>query len=364
MIIGNSRKGYQGKQEDDDSSTARHHQQHIIGNGSDRLYNKVGSSSSSRQWSGLRNPRIVRVSRSFGGKDRHSKVCTIRGLRDRRIRLSVPTAIQLYELQDRLGLNQPSKVIDWLIEATKQDIDKLPPLPIPFGFPQFHLQHDQTLLPDHESSSSSHQPPSQFGAFFDANNSTSLMDAVSRLKGKELDEREGCVWDKGKWVMKTNNEQDGIGGSAQNLFPSGNASSHPCLPMTYYNNPFHSEPSNFLSLFGSHGAFPNNTTNNNHQVDPGHTSVQFPSSSSAVSQLLFCPSTSATTPSLFAPYYAPYSMSLETDPRMQQLNHIQLMSSSNSHPHPLVLPSLKPLIPAPPFTSRLLDSNDKDTTPS
>ncbi|KAG8388769.1 hypothetical protein BUALT_Bualt02G0159700 [Buddleja alternifolia] len=85
---------------------------------------------SSRQWSNYKNPRIVRVSRAFGGKDRHSKVCTVRGLRDRRIRLSVPTAIQLYDLQERLGLNQPSKVVDWLLDATKHEIDKLPPLPM------------------------------------------------------------------------------------------------------------------------------------------------------------------------------------------------------------------------------------------
>ncbi|KAK1438925.1 hypothetical protein QVD17_04738 [Tagetes erecta] len=52
-------------------------------------------------WSRLKDPRIVRVSRAFGGKDRHSKVCTVKGLRDRRVRLSVPTAIQLYDLQDR-----------------------------------------------------------------------------------------------------------------------------------------------------------------------------------------------------------------------------------------------------------------------
>ncbi|KAH0659282.1 hypothetical protein KY290_028843 [Solanum tuberosum] len=93
------------------------------------------SSTCSRQsssWAaGFKNPRIVRVSRTFGGKDRHSKVCTVKGLRDRRIRLSVPTAIQLYDLQDRLGLSQPSKVVDWLIDATKDEIDKLPPLQIP-----------------------------------------------------------------------------------------------------------------------------------------------------------------------------------------------------------------------------------------
>ncbi|KAG2334500.1 hypothetical protein Bca4012_016145 [Brassica carinata] len=94
----------------------------------DNLY-QTTSLSSLRQ-----NPRIVRASRIFGGKDRHSKVCTVRGLRDRRIRLSAPTAIQLYDLQDRLGLSQPSKVIDWLLEAAQNDVAMLPPLQFPPGF--------------------------------------------------------------------------------------------------------------------------------------------------------------------------------------------------------------------------------------
>ncbi|KAF8766245.1 hypothetical protein HU200_007756 [Digitaria exilis] len=89
----------------------------------------------SRQWSAQTESRIVRVSRVFGGKDRHSKVKTVKGLRDRRVRLSVPTAIQLYDLQDRLGLNQPSKVVDWLLNAARHEIDKLPPLQFP---PQDH----------------------------------------------------------------------------------------------------------------------------------------------------------------------------------------------------------------------------------
>ncbi|KAI3673344.1 hypothetical protein L6452_39461 [Arctium lappa] len=94
----------------------------------------------SRPYSGFNNPRIVKVSRAFGGKDRHSKVLTVKGLRDRRIRLSVPTAIQLYHLQDQLGLNQPSKVIDWLLDVTKDDIDKLPPLQMtPEDFNRFHI---------------------------------------------------------------------------------------------------------------------------------------------------------------------------------------------------------------------------------
>ncbi|KAJ1285513.1 hypothetical protein BS78_03G285200 [Paspalum vaginatum] len=92
---------------------------------------KHAAVATSRQWSAQTESRIVRVSRVFGGKDRHSKVKTVKGLRDRRVRLSVPTAIQLYDLQDRLGLNQPSKVVDWLLNAARHEIDKLPPLQFP-----------------------------------------------------------------------------------------------------------------------------------------------------------------------------------------------------------------------------------------
>nr|UDM55020.1 TCP transcription factor 7 [Rorippa aquatica] len=70
--------------------------------------------------------RIIRVSRASGGKDRHSKVLTSKGLRDRRIRLSVATAIQFYDLQDRLGFDQPSKAIEWLINAASDSISELP----------------------------------------------------------------------------------------------------------------------------------------------------------------------------------------------------------------------------------------------
>ncbi|KAJ0237260.1 Transcription factor TCP13 [Hirschfeldia incana] len=103
------------------------------------------SSSSSSSWMKSKDPRIVRVSRAFGGKDRHSKVCTLRGLRDRRVRLSVPTAIQLYDLQERLGLDQPSKAVDWLLNAAQEEIDELPPLPVsPETFSLFN--HHQSFL--------------------------------------------------------------------------------------------------------------------------------------------------------------------------------------------------------------------------
>lgn len=316
------------------------------------------AASSSRQWSGSRNPRIVRVSRSFGGKDRHSKVCTVRGLRDRRIRLSVPTAIQLYDLQDRLGLAQPSKVIDWLLDVTKQDIDKLPPLQLPQGnFGQF-LQPATLVSPD-QSNASSH---SSLAQFFDANNSQFLKDGIRvndgedqtmmgskpkhswdfgvvdgdlRAKGKVVGRDSNLAAEKNKWLMKVNEEQEnqnldhGIGSfnaqvSAQNFFPITNQSSVPgylnnIMP---YNPYYQWDPSSLsLSQFGGSHGF--STQSEDPHNSNAHVSV-LPSGS----QLFFCPPTAAT-PSLF-PTYSPYfATPLESDPR--QINHIQLSGSSSQH---------------------------------
>ncbi|KAG8055389.1 hypothetical protein GUJ93_ZPchr0001g30255 [Zizania palustris] len=68
--------------------------------------------------------RIVRS--AAGRKDRHSKVCTVRGLRDRRVRLAAHTAIRFYDVQDRLGYDRPSKAVDWLMRNAKAAIDELP----------------------------------------------------------------------------------------------------------------------------------------------------------------------------------------------------------------------------------------------
>ncbi|OEL38550.1 Transcription factor PCF8 [Dichanthelium oligosanthes] len=89
-----------------------------------------GGSAAAAAW------RTCRVARAAaGGKDRHSKVVTARGLRDRRVRLSVPTAIQFYDIQDRLGVDQPSKAIAWLIRAAGAAIDGLPSLDCSFALP-------------------------------------------------------------------------------------------------------------------------------------------------------------------------------------------------------------------------------------
>ncbi|KAG6416870.1 hypothetical protein SASPL_124311 [Salvia splendens] len=71
------------------------------------------------------------ILRATGRKDRHSKVYTAKGPRDRRVRLAAHTAIQFYDVQDRLGYDRPSKAVDWLIKKAKTAIDNLNDLPLP-----------------------------------------------------------------------------------------------------------------------------------------------------------------------------------------------------------------------------------------
>nr|WRO64807.1 TCP3 [Oncidium hybrid cultivar] len=89
------------------------------------------------------------IVRATGRKDRHSKVCTAKGLRDRRVRLSAHTAIQFYDVQDRLGYDRPSKAVDWLIQNAKPAIDRLAQLP-PFRPPDLspppHSAPEKSLL--------------------------------------------------------------------------------------------------------------------------------------------------------------------------------------------------------------------------
>ncbi|KAK7284014.1 hypothetical protein RIF29_13765 [Crotalaria pallida] len=89
---------------------------------------EVDGGSTNRFHNWHNSSRIIRVSRASGGKDRHSKVMTSKGLRDRRVRLSVATAIQFYDLQDRLGVDQPSKAVEWLIKSASDAISELPSL--------------------------------------------------------------------------------------------------------------------------------------------------------------------------------------------------------------------------------------------
>lgn len=58
-------------------------------------------------------------------KERHSKIFTAQGLRDRRMRLSVDVAHRFFGLQDMLGFDKASKTVGWLLTKSKAAIMEL-----------------------------------------------------------------------------------------------------------------------------------------------------------------------------------------------------------------------------------------------
>ncbi|KAL8229923.1 hypothetical protein R6Q57_014823 [Mikania cordata] len=90
-----------------------HHQQHMTNN----TENKPPPSPS--------KTKRVRKQRSAGKKDRHSKIHTAQGLRDRRMRLSLHIARKFFGLQDMLGFDKASKTIEWLFSKSKKAIDEV-----------------------------------------------------------------------------------------------------------------------------------------------------------------------------------------------------------------------------------------------
>nr|VDD22338.1 unnamed protein product [Brassica oleracea] len=58
-------------------------------------------------------------------RDRHIKICTAQGPRDRRMRLSLQIARKFFDLQDMLGFDKASKTIEWLISKSKASIKQV-----------------------------------------------------------------------------------------------------------------------------------------------------------------------------------------------------------------------------------------------
>ncbi|EYU23545.1 hypothetical protein MIMGU_mgv1a022535mg, partial [Erythranthe guttata] len=58
-------------------------------------------------------------------KDRHSKIETARGPRDRRMRLSLEVARKFFDLQDLLGYDKASRTVEWLLRSSNSAIRDL-----------------------------------------------------------------------------------------------------------------------------------------------------------------------------------------------------------------------------------------------
>ena len=65
------------------------------------------------------------VPRKPSKKDRHSKIYTAQGLRDRRVRLSIEIAREFFDLHDMLGFDKASKTLEWLLTKSKKAIKEV-----------------------------------------------------------------------------------------------------------------------------------------------------------------------------------------------------------------------------------------------
>ncbi|KAL4352869.1 hypothetical protein GQ457_06G038990 [Hibiscus cannabinus] len=69
--------------------------------------------------------RLQRMPGKGSRKDRHSKIDTANGPRDRRMRLSLDVAREFFGLQDMLGYDKASRTVEWLLVQAKPEIKKL-----------------------------------------------------------------------------------------------------------------------------------------------------------------------------------------------------------------------------------------------
>lgn len=85
----------------------------------------MGDQSSNPAISSKKRKLSAKPRRRTGKKDRHSKICTAQGVRDRRMRLSLQIARKFFDLQDMLGFDKASNTIEWLFSKSKNAIKEL-----------------------------------------------------------------------------------------------------------------------------------------------------------------------------------------------------------------------------------------------
>ncbi|WMV22223.1 hypothetical protein MTR67_015608 [Solanum verrucosum] len=90
---------------------------------------KKKDESTSTTTSTIRRKNNKRVTTGAGvgssNKDRHSKINTAHGPRDRRMRLSLEIARKFFNLQDLLGFDKASKTVEWLLTKSKSAVNDL-----------------------------------------------------------------------------------------------------------------------------------------------------------------------------------------------------------------------------------------------
>ncbi|XP_077253855.1 transcription factor TCP24-like [Tasmannia lanceolata] len=214
--------------------------------------------------------RIFRVSRASGGKDRHSKVVTAKGLRDRRVRLSVSTAIQFYDLQDRLGYDQPSKAVEWLIKKAADAIAELPSLDGAFpstpkqtsdekraedseiGFepvaekePTNYQQHQHQLLSLTKSACSSTSETSR-GSVLSLSRTENRVKARERARGRAAKEKESYAQQQNPNPNSQSSFTELLTGGSNSSITAAQQNTNP----DFVHKQFHHFPSAPMDYFG------------------------------------------------------------------------------------------------------------------
>ncbi|GAB4846535.1 Transcription factor TCP4-like [Ancistrocladus abbreviatus] len=203
------------------------------------------------------------IVRSTGRKDRHSKVCTAKGPRDRRVRLSAHTAIQFYDVQDRLGYDRPSKAVDWLIKKAKAAIDELDELP--------PWKPSNTMLKNREDDSQAAQASGVAAAEAVAGSSGGGSRAAGMVSeegggiyiGQEQQQQQEpqqmCNNADSSSLLPPSLDSDAIADTIKSFFPMGGAT-HTEVAATTSSSPpppvqamqFHNYPTDWLSRTSSH----------------------------------------------------------------------------------------------------------------
>ncbi|KAI3686618.1 hypothetical protein L1987_80298 [Smallanthus sonchifolius] len=91
------------------------------------LQSTMGKCSNNIGEDGFNKPKGSSKRRRASTNDRHSKINTAQGPRDRRMRLSLDVGKKFFMLQDLLGFDKASKTVEWLLMKSKSNIQELIP---------------------------------------------------------------------------------------------------------------------------------------------------------------------------------------------------------------------------------------------
>ncbi|KAI3820953.1 hypothetical protein L1987_08509 [Smallanthus sonchifolius] len=87
----------------------------------------MGKCSNNNGEDGINKPKGSSKRRRASKNERHSKINTAQGPRDRRMRLSLDVGKKFFKLQDMLGFDKASKTVEWLLMKSKSNIQELIP---------------------------------------------------------------------------------------------------------------------------------------------------------------------------------------------------------------------------------------------